>query len=81
MTDEAPPRGWKANELGVCPGLAKGKRVIVKLRNGTEHGREPVSKESKAGWPADESAGRGPVDWRLTGSPFDVVAWDFLGKN
>jgi len=62
-----------ANTLGRCPSEAAGKRVRVRLRNGTLHGAEPASAEAKAGWPAD---GKGACDWALTGNPFDIIEWE-----
>jgi hypothetical protein len=73
-------RGWKPNERGQCPAMAKGRRVKVKLRNGMIDGAEPIASGTPAGWRADETAlGKGPaMDWRLRNSPLDVVEWDFV---
>ncbi len=60
---------------GHCPLEASGKRVRVVLRNGKRYGATPVSADSRAGWPAD---GKGAADWRLTGSPFDIVSWELV---
>lgn len=58
-------KGWARNE-GKQPRAAKGKRAVVKLRNGRICGAEPVSKETPAGWLIDGTR------WTLTGEPFDV---------
>jgi hypothetical protein len=72
--------GWRPNERGTCPLDAQGKRVKVRLRNGVVTGESPVVTGGKAGWPADRAAaGSGqPMNWELTGSPFDVLEWDFV---
>ena len=67
---------WKTN-IGERPIEAKGKRVKVKLRNGMICGDKPVSTGAAKGWPADDEAGRGPCNWRITGSDFDIAEWDF----
>lgn len=56
---------------GRCPPEAAGKRVRVRLRDGTLQGHQPVSADSKLGWAAETT------NWRLTGSAFDVLEWEF----
>lgn len=51
--------------LGRLPEEAEGKRVRVRLRNGSVH----------SGWAAD---GRSGCRWSLTGSPFDIVEYQVL---
>lgn len=70
---------WRENH-GFCPAEAAGKRIKVKLRDGSIQGDKPVSATSPAGWPADGDAnGRGPpIRWTLEGHRADVIAWDFL---
>jgi hypothetical protein len=58
---------------GHLPPIAAGKRVIVRLRNGSVCGREPVGNALPNGWAAD---GRFGCRWELTGSPFDIVGWE-----
>lgn len=55
---------------GHCPPEAAGKRIRVRLRDGTLQGAAPVNTDSKAGWAAETT------NWRLTGSPFDVIEWE-----
>lgn len=70
---------WQPNP-GYCPGLAKGKRVKVRLRNGRVCGDKPIANGVPAGWHADATApGKGPpINWNLTGGDFDVIEWDFV---
>ena len=56
--------------LGELPPHAKGKRVRGVLRNGHRFGFEPVANAVPAGWLAETT------NWRLTGSPFDVLEWE-----
>ena len=62
---------WQKN-AGRCPTRAKGKRVVVKLRNGIVSGEEPVANGCPAGWPADTSR------WSLENDPFDIVHYRIL---
>lgn len=57
---------------GRCPPEARGKRVVVTLRNGSIAGREPVTSVSPPGWAADTTR------WTLTDDPHDVVAYEVL---
>jgi hypothetical protein len=59
-----------ANTLGRCPPEASGKRVRVKLRDGTVHGFMPVNTDSKLGWAADTT------NWALAGHRADVIEWE-----
>lgn len=52
---------WRENP-GYCPDDARGRRVLVRLRNGTEHGGQQVTVVSKLGWAAD---GRDACNWAL----------------
>lgn len=55
---------------GHYPPEAIGKRVKVRLRDGTIQGDKPVNTDSKLGWAAETT------DWSLTDHPFDVVEWE-----
>ena len=57
----------RPNTLGRCPPEAIGKRVRVRLRNGSTFEA-----------PADASGGRSGVgvNWRTSKSPFAVVEWE-----
>lgn len=57
---------------GHLPRDAVGKRVVVRLTNGREHGRAPVNVGGKLGWDAMTTR------WSRTGSPFDVAAYRVL---
>lgn len=46
------------------------RRVIVKLRNGTIQGREPVSTVTPKGWDAKTTR------WTLENHPYDIVEWE-----
>lgn len=61
---------WKKNP-GKRPPEAKGKRVMVKLRNGNVCGREPVTTVTPAGWAVDTTY------WGERG-PFTVVEYCVL---
>lgn len=68
---------WRVNR-GFMPKEAAGKRVAVKLRNGSISGDKPVTPYSPAGWPAD---GRGGCRWSHTkghASAFDIVEYRIL---
>lgn len=52
---------------GHCPPEAEGKRVLVRLANGSYPGES---------WPAD---GKGGCRWSLTGAPHDIEAWAIAG--
>lgn len=71
-----PGEVWMKNP-GRCPShlMGTGKRVVVRLRNGTEQGRQPVNADTKAGWPAWGDRGSQRTDWSLTGSPFDILEY------
>ena len=58
---------------GRCPPEAAGKRIAGRLRNGSGFGSKPVSPTAPLGWAADTT------DWRLTGSPFDLLEYRVLG--
>jgi hypothetical protein len=60
---------------GHLPAEAQGKRVRVRLADGSLAGVEPVSTVSPAGWAAD---GRNGCRWSRTGSPFDIDAYEVL---
>lgn len=45
-------------------------RVHVRLRNGY-----CTKEKEQLGWPA---SGRGACNWRLTGSPFDILEWEII---
>ncbi len=55
---------------GRCPDAARGKRVIVKLRNGRVCGVDPVGNALPTGWASQTTR------WTLTDSPFDVIEWE-----
>lgn len=57
---------------GMCPADAKGKRIRGVLRSGRRFGFEPVASSVPAGWAAETT------DWRITGSPFDVVEFEVI---
>ncbi|HEX8553986.1 MAG TPA: hypothetical protein VF695_04700 [Sphingomonas sp.] len=52
---------------GYCPPEAIGKRVAVRLINGTS--------VPAPGWPAD---GKGGCNWRRTGQPFEIDRFEVL---
>ncbi|WP_157099110.1 hypothetical protein [Novosphingobium rosa] len=54
--------------IGAQPRESIGRRVHVRLRNGTLTRRE--GRADAAGWQADTAR------WSLTGSDFDIVAWE-----
>jgi hypothetical protein len=56
----------RVNTLGRCPPEAMGKRVRVKLRNGST-------------FEAPADAPRGAVNWTRGESPFTVVEWELAG--
>lgn len=56
--------------LGHCPEAARGHRVRVILRNGSD-----TANTDPNGWPADGNRG---VRWTLTGGPFDIMEWELL---
>lgn len=56
---------WLRNP-GRQPGGTEGKRVKVRLFNGTIAGTKPISPTSPAGWPAD---GKGACNWRISNPP------------
>lgn len=64
----------KANP-GHCPVEAIGKRVIVRLTNGAECGREAVSPTAPVGWPAD---GRQGCRWSRPGTPHDIAFYEVI---
>jgi hypothetical protein len=49
---------------GVCPALAKGKRVRVRLVNGSVF--------------EGNADGRGAVNWNKAGSKFDIATYEVL---
>lgn len=56
-----------AANRGGCPGMAAGRRVHVRLRNGySTHEAEPQ------GWPAASAR------WTLIDSPFDILEWELV---
>ena len=57
---------------GKQPEETLGKRVVVKLANGTVQGDKPVNNDSKLGWAADTSR------WSLTGMAFDIAEYRVL---
>jgi hypothetical protein len=57
---------------GKQPEETAGKRVVVRLANGSVCGERPVNSDSKLGWSADTTR------WSKEGSPFDVVEWKLL---
>lgn len=61
MPDECIVRDEDGNETG------RYHRVIVRLRNGTEHGREPVSTTAPKGW--DPRTTR----WKLSDHAYDIL--------
>jgi len=73
MTDLAP--GFRPNR-GSCPDEARGKRVIVQLRNGRIAGEKPVRDDLPPGWAAD---GKNGCRWSLRDNPFDIVGWRLVG--
>ena len=52
---------WKPNP-GQCPREAKGKRVVVRLNNGSICGEIPITTVTPAGWAADGKQG---CNWTL----------------
>lgn len=60
---------------GHCPEDAIGKRVIVRLADGSVCGRDPVSSTSPRGWAAD---GRNGCRWTLTGQPSDIAEYEVI---
>lgn len=56
----------QANSIGICPGIAKGRRVRVKLGNGSTFEA-----------PADGKFG---VRWQLNKPPhpFDIAEWEVV---
>jgi hypothetical protein len=61
---------------GQIPDDARGKRVIVTLRNGRVCGRDPVGAALPNGWAAD---GREGCRWSRGNSPWDIVAYEVVG--
>ncbi len=57
---------------GHIPHEARGRRVIVTLRNGSVCGRVPVSAAAPRGWAADQAR------WTLTEQPHDILAYEVL---
>lgn len=57
---------------GHCPEEATGKRVRVRLADGTLARDVPGS---APGWAAD---GRGGCRWERTGSPFDIAEYEVI---
>jgi hypothetical protein len=57
---------------GHLPEEATGKRVIVRLREGSICGRQPVSPTAPRGWAADGAR------WSLTGHPFDIMDYEVI---
>lgn len=69
---------------GSLPEAAKGRRVKVKLRNGSVLGTEPVASACPTGWPADKTVNNSKAPyprWSHARDPleaqFDIVEWDF----
>lgn len=62
--------GWRPNP-GRCPADAKGKRVNVRLRNGSI-GRCDDNPMSPAGWAADTCS------WVLDEHPFAIVEYEVV---
>lgn len=60
---------------GHCPDEAIGKRVIVRLVEGSVCGRDPVSPITPKGWAAD---GRHGCRWTITGHPFDIAEYEVI---
>lgn len=65
---------WLENP-GHCPERAKGKRIAVRLANGTEPDISPVTTVTPAGWAAD---GKNRVRWSITGHPFDIAQYRII---
>lgn len=57
---------------GHLPEEAIGKRVVVRLADGSICGREPVSSSAPRGWAADRAR------WTLTGVPFDIAEYEVI---
>jgi len=57
---------------GHCPEEAQGKRVRVRLADGSIAADVPGAPR---GWPAD---GRGGCDWRRRGFPFDIAEYEVI---
>lgn len=57
---------------GHCPEEAEGKRVRVRLADGSMATDVPGA---APGWSAD---GRGGCRWTLTGSPFDIAEYEVI---
>lgn len=58
---------------GRQPDETKGKRVFVRLANGKEPSREPVTTVTPAGWAADTA------NWRITpGYPFSISHYEVI---
>lgn len=73
------PADFKLN-TGSMPRGAKGKRVIVILRNGNTCGVEPVTTVTPPGWAAD---GKGGCRWSFlpehdASSAFDIIGFKIL---
>lgn len=76
MSDLPPlPPGFEPNTAGTIPAKARGKRVVVQLRNGSICGRDPVHSAAPSGWAAD---GKGGCRWSLKNGPFDIAAFKVL---
>lgn len=69
---------WRDNP-GYCPADAKGKRVVVHLRNGQIHGEKAASPAAPPGWTAD---GRGACNWGFStgaSAQFDIMHYRVIG--
>lgn len=55
------------NTTGLCPDEARGKRVKVKLRNGSTFEGH-----------ADEVRRGDKINWHLTGSDFDIMEYEVI---
>lgn len=72
MTGETKPENWKKNP-GEQPRETKKKRVVVRLNNGSECGREPVTTVTPPGWAADTCSWALDDEW-----PFAIAEYLLL---
>lgn len=83
------PTGFRLNNAQKCPEGAKGKRVLVILRNPRGHGPAEPNYDNKwnpmspPGWSADE---KGRCRWSHlpeghAARAFDIVAYKILGER
>lgn len=76
------PAGFKPNTKGKLPDEARGKRVVVVLRNGKIAGAESVNGISPPGWAADGGPNKG-CRWSHSHpddpcAPFDIWGYKVL---